>query len=281
MSPVRRRASVSPSPAALRNPAPRWSSTAAARSPWQAAKQRLRRRSPNAKVEAVAGDLSSAEGVAAFIARAGDADILVNNVGIFEPEAIRRNSGCRLAALLRGQRDERRAPVTALSAGDDEARLGPHRFHLQRVRASTSRSEMVHYGMTKTAQLASRAGLAETAAGTGVTVNSVLPGPTRSEGVVDFLGKLSEGQNLVAGGMESEADRRRPADFDHPAARRRRRRSRTWWSMSARRRPRPPPARRCGSTAGWCARSCEPGAGQAPSRPRAFCASDSRTSGRA
>jgi NAD(P)-dependent dehydrogenase (short-subunit alcohol dehydrogenase family) len=57
-------------------------------------------------------------------------------------------------------------------------------------------TEMIHYGMTKTAQLAISRGLAQTAAGTGVTVNAVLPGPTRSEGVVDFLGRLSQGQNL-------------------------------------------------------------------------------------
>jgi NAD(P)-dependent dehydrogenase (short-subunit alcohol dehydrogenase family) len=50
---------------------------------------------------------------------------------------------------------------------------------------------MIHYGMTKTAQLALSRGLAETTAGTGVTVNAVLPGPTRSDGVVDFLGKLA------------------------------------------------------------------------------------------
>jgi NAD(P)-dependent dehydrogenase (short-subunit alcohol dehydrogenase family) len=53
--------------------------------------------------------------------------------------------------------------------------------------------EMVHYGMTKTAQLAVARGLAETVAGTGVTVNAVLPGPTLSEGVADFLGKMGSG----------------------------------------------------------------------------------------
>ena len=63
--------------------------------------------------------------------------------------------------------------------------------------------EMIHYGMTKTAQLAISRGLAESVAGTGVTVNAVLPGPTRSEGVVDFLDKLDEGSRLSQ--MEREA----------------------------------------------------------------------------
>ena len=63
---------------------------------------------------------------------------------------------------------------------------------------------MVHYGVTKTAQLGLALGLAVTAAGTGVTVNSVLPGPTRSEGVVDFLGKLSDGQNRSQKEMEAK-----------------------------------------------------------------------------
>jgi NAD(P)-dependent dehydrogenase (short-subunit alcohol dehydrogenase family) len=52
--------------------------------------------------------------------------------------------------------------------------------------------EMIHYGMTKTAQLAISRGLAESVAGTGVTVNAVVPGPTRSEGVADFFGKLAK-----------------------------------------------------------------------------------------
>jgi NAD(P)-dependent dehydrogenase (short-subunit alcohol dehydrogenase family) len=55
--------------------------------------------------------------------------------------------------------------------------------------------EMIHYGMTKTAQLAIARGLAETTTGTNVTVNAVLPGPTASEGVVDFVGKLAQDQN--------------------------------------------------------------------------------------
>src|SRR5262249_45156703 len=64
--------------------------------------------------------------------------------------------------------------------------------------------EMIHYGVTKTAQIALARGLAETTAGTGVTVNSVLPGPTRSEGVEQFLRDLAQGQGTDTATIEKE-----------------------------------------------------------------------------
>ena len=87
-------------------------------------------------------------------------------------------------------------------------------------------AEMVHYGMTKTAQLAISRGLAESVAGTAVTVNAVLPGPTRTEGVVEFLEKMAEplrrrldGNALsgVAGLPHANAGgkRLRPRKFQH------------------------------------------------------------------
>jgi NAD(P)-dependent dehydrogenase (short-subunit alcohol dehydrogenase family) len=63
---------------------------------------------------------------------------------------------------------------------------------------------MVHYGMTKTAQLAVSRGLAETVAGTGITVNSVLPGPTKSRGVVDFVDRLAKTDGKTAAQFEKE-----------------------------------------------------------------------------
>jgi NAD(P)-dependent dehydrogenase (short-subunit alcohol dehydrogenase family) len=65
-------------------------------------------------------------------------------------------------------------------------------------------AEMIHYGMTKTAQLAISRGLAETVAGTGVTVNAVLPGPTRSEGVAGFFAKLAKEQGVSEEQIEAE-----------------------------------------------------------------------------
>ena len=65
--------------------------------------------------------------------------------------------------------------------------------------------EMIHYGMTKTAQLAISRGLAESVAGTGVTVNAVIPGPTRSEGVADFFGKLAKERGMSEEDMEASS----------------------------------------------------------------------------
>ena len=168
-----------------------------------AAKARLTQKLPQAKVDAIAADVATAEGAAAFIKRAGDADILVNNVGIFEPKDfvdipdedwhrffdVNVMSGVRLSrhylpAMMK--RDWGRIVFISSESGLNIPK------------------EMIHYGMTKTAQLAISRGLAQASAGTGVTVNAVLPGPTRSEGVVDFLGKLSQGQNLSQAEMENK-----------------------------------------------------------------------------
>ena len=64
--------------------------------------------------------------------------------------------------------------------------------------------EMIHYGMTKTAQLAVARGLAETTAGTGITVNTVLPGPTKSEGVLEFVGRLAAANGVDRAAIERE-----------------------------------------------------------------------------
>ncbi len=178
------------------------------------AKQRLQQQVAGAKVDGVPADLATAAGVAGFIERAGDADILVNNVGIFEPKPF----------VDIPDADWTRFFETNVMSG---IRLSRHylpamvRRNWGRIVFISSESglnipvEMIHYGMTKTAQLAVSRGLAETLAGTGVTVNAVLPGPTRSEGVVDFLGKLSPGasmeeaeKKLIAEGRPSSIIRR-------------------------------------------------------------------------
>lgn len=154
---------------------------------------RIRTDVPAAKLEKFPGDLASAE-VAARLAQAFPAvDILVNNLGIFDPKPfseipddewrrffdINVLSGVRLSRLyFDGMLKRNRGRIVFISSESG--------LHIP--------EEMIHYGMTKTAQLAVARGLAELTAGTAVTVNSVLPGPTRSEGVEEFVGKLSGGK---------------------------------------------------------------------------------------
>jgi NAD(P)-dependent dehydrogenase (short-subunit alcohol dehydrogenase family) len=138
------------------------------------------------KVCGVAADVSTAEGCNTLVEAVRNVDILVNNAGIFEPKSffditdadwtrfyeVNVMSGVRLSrAYMPGMIDRNWGRILFISSESG----------LQIPK------EMIHYGMTKTAQLAIARGLAEVSAGTGVTVNSVLPGPTRSDGVEEFL----------------------------------------------------------------------------------------------
>jgi NAD(P)-dependent dehydrogenase (short-subunit alcohol dehydrogenase family) len=168
-----------------------------------AAHKRLAELVPGSAVEAIAADLASADGVAEFLQRAGDADILVNNLGIFEPapfEAITDADWQRFfdTNVMSGIRLSRHYLPKMV-----ERRWGRIVF-ISSESALNIPVEMIHYGMTKTAQLAVARGLAESVAGTGVTVNSVLPGPTRTEGVVEFLGKLSDDRSLPQDQIERQ-----------------------------------------------------------------------------
>jgi NAD(P)-dependent dehydrogenase (short-subunit alcohol dehydrogenase family) len=168
-----------------------------------AALKSLVAKSPKAKIEGIATDLAAAPGVAAFLERAGEADILVNNLGIFEPKPF---------AEITDDDWHRFFDTNVLSG----IRLSRHflpgmlRRDWGRIVFISSESalnipvEMIHYGMTKTAQLAVSRGLAESVAGTGVTVNAVLPGPTRSEGVADFFAKLAREQGMSQAEMEKQ-----------------------------------------------------------------------------
>jgi len=143
---------------------------------------------PNADVRGIAADLGSAEGCAKVVSSLPDVDVLVNNVAVFAPVPFEEipdsewlrffetnvMSGVRLSrAWLPGMRERDWGRIVFVSS--ESALQIP--------------AEMIHYGMTKTAQLAIARGLAETTAGTGITVNSVLPGPTASEGASTFLAR--------------------------------------------------------------------------------------------
>ena len=150
-----------------------------------------------------AGDLSDAAIAEACAKAHPGVEILVNNLGIFEPKEflaipdedwrhffdVNVLSGVRLARLY--------LPVM-------QAKNWGRIIFISSESAVQIPAEMIHYGTTKTAQLAVSRGLAESLAGTGITVNAVLPGPTRSRGVGDFVGALAQGQGKSF--AEAEAD---------------------------------------------------------------------------
>ena len=148
---------------------------------------------PGARIEGFAGDLSTPAATETLLRRFPLVDILVNNLGIFEPKPfedipdedwrrffeVNVLSGVRLSrAYLPGMKQRNWGRIVFISSES----------------AINTPSEMIHYGMTKTAQLAVSRGLAQSCAGTAVTVNAMLPGPTRSAGVEEFAGQLSGGK---------------------------------------------------------------------------------------
>ena len=150
-----------------------------------------------------AGDLGTAQAADEVARRFPDVEILVNNLGIFEPKAFEEIpdadwlrffevnvlSGVRLARLfLPGMRARNWGRIIFISS-ESGVQIP---------------SEMIHYGMTKAAQIAIARGLAEAVAGTEITVNSVLPGPTRSRGVGDFVDALAREQGMSFEAFESE-----------------------------------------------------------------------------
>src|SRR5258706_6813229 len=141
------------------------------------------------EIQGIAADLGSADGVDKLIKVAATVDILVNNLGIFEAKPfaeIPDGDWFRFfeVNVMSGVRLSRHYLPRML-----EANWGRIVF-ISSESAVNPPTEMIHYGMTKTAQLAIARGLAEGTAGTQVTVNSLLPVPTRSEGVEDFVGGM-------------------------------------------------------------------------------------------
>jgi NAD(P)-dependent dehydrogenase (short-subunit alcohol dehydrogenase family) len=181
-----------------------------------AAIAQLREEFPSARVEGIAGDLSTAAGVAAFLPKAGVADILVNNLGIFEPkpfDAIPDADWQRFfeTNVMSGIRLSRHYLPGMVSRGWGRI------VFISSESGLNIPAEMIHYGMTKTAQLAVSRGLAESAAGTGVTVNAVLPGDAlgRRGG---FLRQDGEGPKRLSGRDGTAVHRGAPTLVGDPAA---------------------------------------------------------------
>jgi NAD(P)-dependent dehydrogenase (short-subunit alcohol dehydrogenase family) len=137
---------------------------------------------PKARLAAAAGDVATAEGVASIVKAAGDVDILVNNAGVYEVKD----------AFEIPDEDWQRLFVTNVLSGVRFTRHYGPRMRAKgfgRIIFISSESgvqiptEMIHYGFTKSADLALMRGFAQALAASGVTVNAVLPGPTRTEGV--------------------------------------------------------------------------------------------------
>jgi NAD(P)-dependent dehydrogenase (short-subunit alcohol dehydrogenase family) len=156
-----------------------------------------------AAVEGVAADVATADGCAALVRAVPEADILVNNAGIFEPKdffEIPDGDWARFfeTNVLSGVRLSRAYMKGML------ARNWGRIVFISSESAVNIPTEMIHYGVTKTAQLAVSRGLAKLTAGTGVTVNAVLPGPTRSEGVEEFLQSMAKQAGKSADAMAKE-----------------------------------------------------------------------------
>lgn len=168
-----------------------------------AAVRRIAQDTSNQEVSGIAADLGSATGVEDVVRALPAVDVLVNNLGIFEPKAFEAIT----------DDDWRRMFETNVMSGVRLARAwlpGMRRVDWGRIVFVSSESavnipaEMIHYGVTKTAQLAVARGIAETLVGTAITANSVLAGPTASEGVTQFVSRLAQERGVDAATMERE-----------------------------------------------------------------------------
>jgi NAD(P)-dependent dehydrogenase (short-subunit alcohol dehydrogenase family) len=168
-----------------------------------AAIQNLRQRNRSAEFEGIVADLGRLEGTDVFLKAVPNADVLVNNLGIFEikpfleiPDSdwqrmfdVNVMSGVRLSrAYLPGMLKKNWGRIIFISSESGQ----------------DTPTEMVHYGMTKTAQVAVARGIAQSVAVTGVTSNSILVGPTASEGVTKFLQDMAKQQGKSASEVEKE-----------------------------------------------------------------------------
>src|SRR6184192_4422592 len=157
----------------------------------------------DAKISGIAVDLATPGGISKCIKAVPAVDILVNNVGVYEPKPFEQITDDDWDTIIE---------VNFMSG----VRLSRH--YLSRMKAAnwgriifiSSESainipvEMIHYGVTKTMQVALARGLAETTLGTALTVNSVLAGPTRSEGVEEFIDDLAKAKHATPAAVEKE-----------------------------------------------------------------------------
>jgi NAD(P)-dependent dehydrogenase (short-subunit alcohol dehydrogenase family) len=163
----------------------------------------IRRENPAAQLETLASDLSRADAAEAATRQFDHIDILVNNLATFEPkpfEQITDNDWTSMIEtnFLGGVRLSRHWLPKMKQAGWGRI------IFISSESAVNIPTEMIHYGVTKTMQAALARGLAETTVGTEVTVNTILPGPTRSEGVERFLNSMAETKGVSVDAIEKD-----------------------------------------------------------------------------
>lgn len=158
---------------------------------------------PNGRISSVAADFSKVEDINRLLIEVPEVDILINNAGIFEPKAfteipdedwfrlfeINVMSGIRLSRFYFPKMIQKNWGRIIFISSESGVFIP---------------DEMIHYGMTKTAQLAVSRGLAELTKGSAVTVNSILPGPTWSKGVGQFIEDLAKSDNKTAQEVEKD-----------------------------------------------------------------------------
>src|ERR1700719_636960 len=150
-----------------------------------------------------AADLGAAAAAEELVRLHSGIEILVNNLGIFEPKPFEEISDADWmrffeANVLSGVR------LSRLFLPAMPRAIWGRIIFISSESALQIPVEMIHYGMTKTAQIAVARGLAESVAGTGITVNSILPGPTKSRGVVEFVGALAKAAGKTTKEIEAE-----------------------------------------------------------------------------
>jgi NAD(P)-dependent dehydrogenase (short-subunit alcohol dehydrogenase family) len=166
-----------------------------------AAEAAARKIGPNAR--GVAGDVGTAAGCDALAKEAGTVDILVNNAGIFEPKPFAEIPDADWDRFYQVNVMSAVRLTRAFFSGMLERNWGRVIFVSSESGVQVP-EEMIHYGMTKAAEIALVNGLARLTRGTAVTVNAVLPGPTASEGVTDFVETLARGAKQTSAEFERE-----------------------------------------------------------------------------
>ena len=163
----------------------------------------LRKEVRDAKLTGMVADLSTVEGISKCVAALQKIDILINNLGVYEPKSFEEITDADWQTIIETNFMSGVRLCRHYLAPMKEANWGRIIF-ISSESAANIPVEMIHYGVTKTMQVALSRGLAETTIGTGVTVNSILAGPTRSEGVEQFVVDLARNKGISPSEVERD-----------------------------------------------------------------------------